>query len=79
MIGVLERFSVPKQKQLWYYTSLVEALKQTAAPKRLVQELEQVVGELKQLTGSTNTRSISRRTESSRRGNSGTDGTYPKF
>ena len=41
------RFSVPKAEQLWYYSALVEAFKQTTAPNVLVSELERVVKELR--------------------------------
>ena len=40
------RFNAPKEDQLWYYGALVETLRQTAAPKVLVDELERVVKEL---------------------------------
>lgn len=43
------RFNASKEDQLWYYGALVETLRQTAAPKVLVDELERVVKELKQL------------------------------
>jgi len=42
------RFSVPKAEQLWYYAALVEAFKQTAAPRMLVDELERIVNELRE-------------------------------
>jgi (p)ppGpp synthase/HD superfamily hydrolase len=45
-----ERFNAPKKDQLWYYGALVETLRQTAAPKVLVDELERVVEELKRLS-----------------------------
>jgi len=41
------RFKVGKEQQLWYYGALVEALRRTAAPKVLVNELERVVNELR--------------------------------
>ena len=41
------RFSVPKAEQLWYYSALVEAFKQTTATNVLVSELERVVKELR--------------------------------
>src|SRR5438876_11275421 len=41
------RFSVPKAEQLWYYSALVDAFKQTTAPNVLVSELERVVKELR--------------------------------
>ena len=40
------RFNAPKEDQLWYYGALVKTLRQTAAPKVLVDELERVVKEL---------------------------------
>jgi (p)ppGpp synthase/HD superfamily hydrolase len=43
------RFNAQKEDQLWYYGTLVETLRQTAAPRMLVDELERVVKELKQL------------------------------
>jgi hypothetical protein len=43
------RFSASKEDQLWYYGAVVETLRQTAASKVLVDELERVVKELKQL------------------------------
>jgi len=43
------RFNAPKEDQLWYYGALVETLRQTAAPKALVDELERVVKELTRL------------------------------
>lgn len=43
------RFNAPKEDQLRYYGALVETLPQTAAPSVLVDELERVVKELKQL------------------------------
>jgi len=43
------RFTVPKDDQLWYYSALVRAFCQTAAPKGPVDELSRVVEELKQL------------------------------
>ena len=44
--GVWRRFSVSKDKQLWYYRTLVEAFRNTTAPKLLVDELERVVKEI---------------------------------
>jgi len=41
------RFKVGKEQQLWYYGALVEALRRTAAPRILVNELERVVNELR--------------------------------
>jgi (p)ppGpp synthase/HD superfamily hydrolase len=41
------RFNAPKEEQLWYYGALVETLRQTSAPKTLVDELSRVVEELK--------------------------------
>ena len=43
---VFKRFKAPKQDVFWYYTSLVKILRDRAAPKRLVDELAIVVGEL---------------------------------
>ena len=43
------RFNASKEDQLWYYGALVETLRQTAAPKPLVDELERVVKELNRL------------------------------
>ncbi len=43
------RFNAPKEDQLWFYGALVETLRQTAAPKALVDELNRVVEELKRL------------------------------
>ena len=43
---IWEKFSVPKQQQLWYYRALAEAFSNTAAPKLLVNELVRVVKEL---------------------------------
>jgi (p)ppGpp synthase/HD superfamily hydrolase len=43
------RFNAPKEDQLCYYGALVETLRQTAAPKVLVDDLERVVKELKEL------------------------------
>jgi (p)ppGpp synthase/HD superfamily hydrolase len=45
------RFNAPKEDQLRYYGALVATLRQTAAPKVLVGELERVVKELIQLAG----------------------------
>jgi GTP pyrophosphokinase len=45
------RFNAPKDKQFWFYYSLIATLRQTAAPKALVGELERVVKELKELAG----------------------------
>jgi GTP pyrophosphokinase len=44
--AVWQRFSVPKDKQLWYYRRLVEAFRDTTAPKLLVDELDRVVAQL---------------------------------
>ena len=41
------RFNVPKAEQLWYYGELVEAFRQTSAPKVLVDVLTKVVSELR--------------------------------
>jgi (p)ppGpp synthase/HD superfamily hydrolase len=46
-----KRFKAEKVDQLRYYGALVETLRKTAAPKVLVDELERVVRELKQLAG----------------------------
>lgn len=43
------RFTVPKNEQLWYYVALVNAFRDTNAPKSLVDELNRVVKELKRL------------------------------
>lgn len=40
------RFNARKKHQLWYYDELVKTLKNTAAPKVLVEELSRVVEEL---------------------------------
>lgn len=45
------RFNAPKGEQLWFYSAVIESLRQTAAPKMLVDELNRVVVELKQLVG----------------------------
>ena len=37
----------PKEDQLWYYGASVETLRQTAAPKEPVDELQRVVKEVK--------------------------------
>ena len=42
------RFNAPKEDQLWYYCALVDTLRQTVAPKVLVDELAKVVKELKE-------------------------------
>jgi (p)ppGpp synthase/HD superfamily hydrolase len=41
------RFKVGKQEQLWYYQALVDAFRQTTAPKVLVDELDRTVKQLK--------------------------------
>lgn len=46
-----QRFSVPKEQQLWYYRALAEAFRKTAAPKVLVDEFARVVEELSQTCG----------------------------
>ena len=40
------RFNAPKKDQLWFYGAMVTTLRQTSAPKALVDELETVVNEL---------------------------------
>ncbi len=50
------RFNASKEDQLWYYGALVETLRQTAAPKALVDELERVVKELKTISEMTSVR-----------------------
>jgi hypothetical protein len=40
------RFNAPKEDQFRYYRALVDTLRQTAAPKALVDELERVGKEL---------------------------------
>jgi len=47
--GLWSRFNAPKEDQLWFYDAMVETLRKTAAPTVLVDELERVVKELKQL------------------------------
>jgi len=42
------RFNAPKEDQLWFYSVLVETLRQTKAPKVLVDELERVVRKLEE-------------------------------
>jgi (p)ppGpp synthase/HD superfamily hydrolase len=44
------RFNAAKEDQLRYYSALVETLRQTTAPKALVDELSKVVEELKRLS-----------------------------
>jgi (p)ppGpp synthase/HD superfamily hydrolase len=51
-----KRFNAPKEDQLRYYGALVETLRQTAAPKVLVDELERVVKELKTISEMTSVR-----------------------
>jgi len=46
--AVWQRFSVPKDKQLWYYRTLVETFRNTTAPKVLVDELDRVVKQLRE-------------------------------
>ena len=41
------RFKVGKDEQLWYYSALVEAFRQTTAPKILIDELQRVVAQLR--------------------------------
>jgi (p)ppGpp synthase/HD superfamily hydrolase len=45
------RFKAPKWEQLWFYSAVIESLRQTAAPKTLVEEMNRIVAELKQLAG----------------------------
>lgn len=45
------RFSRGKEKQLWYYRSLVRAYQDTATVPRLVEELDRVVTEIERLAG----------------------------
>ncbi|HXM10346.1 MAG TPA: HD domain-containing protein [Terriglobales bacterium] len=47
--GLWSRFNAPKQDQLWFYGEMATTLRQTAAPRPLVDELGLVVGELKRL------------------------------
>jgi hypothetical protein len=47
--GLWSRFKAPKKEQLWFYGAIVTTLRQTTAPKALVDELSLVVEELKQL------------------------------
>src|ERR1035441_1370399 len=46
------RFNAPKSDQLWYYGEFVKSIRQTAAAKVIVDELERVVDELKELARS---------------------------
>jgi (p)ppGpp synthase/HD superfamily hydrolase len=46
------RFNAPKSDQLWFYGEFVKSIRQTAAPKILVDELERVVNELNELARS---------------------------
>ena len=46
-----EKFSVPKEQQLWYYRALAQAFSKTAAPRVLVDEFARVVEELAQNCG----------------------------
>ena len=48
------RFNASKEDQLWYYNALVEALRQTTAPKVLIGELERVVKELNRVVKAQN-------------------------
>ena len=47
--GLWSRFNAPKEDQLWFYGEMTKTLRQTAAPKPLVEELSMVVEELIQL------------------------------
>jgi (p)ppGpp synthase/HD superfamily hydrolase len=47
--GLWSRFNAPKEDQVWFYEEMIKTLRQTAAPKTLVDELGLVVGELKRL------------------------------
>jgi hypothetical protein len=47
--GLWPRFKAPKGDQLWFYEEMIKTLRQTAAPKPLVDELSLVVEELNQL------------------------------
>ena len=44
--AVWERFSVPREKTLWYYRSLTVAYRTAGATGFMIDELERVVGEL---------------------------------
>lgn len=46
------RLKAPKIDQLWYYEEFIKAIRQTAAPNTLVDELERVVKELSELAKS---------------------------
>jgi (p)ppGpp synthase/HD superfamily hydrolase len=46
---VWTRFNAAKEDQLWYYSALVDAFRQTTASKALVDQLGRVVEELRQL------------------------------
>jgi (p)ppGpp synthase/HD superfamily hydrolase len=48
---VWSRFKTPKEQQLWFYGATVGTLRQTAAPRMLINELERVVAELNQVAG----------------------------
>jgi hypothetical protein len=47
--GLWSRFNAPKHDQLWFYEEMIKTLRQTAAPKSLVDELGVVVEELNEL------------------------------
>lgn len=47
---VWDRFTAPKDDQLWYYKSLVQILKERAPCPALVAELERVVDEIERLS-----------------------------
>lgn len=52
--AVWKRFKGGKEGTLWYYQSLVEAFRRTGVTP-LIEELERVVSELKQLVSQQNT------------------------
>ena len=45
-----QRFNAGKKGVLWYYPALIEAYRQGNAPKRLVDELERTIEELKRIS-----------------------------
>jgi (p)ppGpp synthase/HD superfamily hydrolase len=46
---VWSRFKTSKEDQLWFYGAMVEVLRNTSAPTTLVDELDRVVAELKEV------------------------------
>lgn len=46
---VWQRFSAPKEEQLWYYKTLVETFRAATAPRKLIGELSEVVETLKRM------------------------------